>query len=236
MGLAAKLEGQRFDRLLVIDRVGLDKYRRGALWRCVCDCGTERLVATNVLRTGKAVSCGRRNHRYSEQERLERSRASARRWRLRKYGLTQEQFDAILASQHGCCAICFTPLIGTENQHIDHNHFLETDAVRGILCTYCNTMLGHARDDETILRRAADYIKNKKATSVKDLAVTTWGDNNRGFTAITPKGAEWLNAEQVREKANRIWANGTLIVGPDQAIPLLQILERQSDVSVLVEP
>ncbi len=69
---------------------------------------------------------------------------------------------------------------------------------------------------------------------MKDVAITYFGDNNRGFTALTPRGQEWLIAHDVRHLANRIWIN-TLIVGPQKAIPLLKILESQSDVAVLFE-
>jgi hypothetical protein len=46
------LEGQRFHRLLAKERVVGNK------WRCVCDCGNERLVRTEYLRNGDTKSCG----------------------------------------------------------------------------------------------------------------------------------------------------------------------------------
>lgn len=51
------LTGQRFGRLFVKEVA--DKTDRGQIrWRCVCDCGAERLVTTGHLRSGHTKSCG----------------------------------------------------------------------------------------------------------------------------------------------------------------------------------
>lgn len=55
-GGALKLEGQRFGRLVAIEIVGTKGGRR--LWRCVCDCGKEKIVTQNALRRGNTKSCG----------------------------------------------------------------------------------------------------------------------------------------------------------------------------------
>lgn len=56
MGKFIDLTGQRFGRLTVIKKLG----HRGKhiLWLCVCDCGTERAVASTHLRSGHSQSCG----------------------------------------------------------------------------------------------------------------------------------------------------------------------------------
>lgn len=73
----------------------------------------------------------------------------------RKYGLTLEEVERM---RIGGCAIC-----GRENGggrhgqlHIDHCH--ETGAVRGILCSECNTGLGKFRDDPKLLEAAMRYL------------------------------------------------------------------------------
>lgn len=57
MGLALDLVGQRFGRLLVLERVGASggKY---VLWRCRCDCGNLVEISTRDLRSRGTVSCG----------------------------------------------------------------------------------------------------------------------------------------------------------------------------------
>lgn len=53
------LTGQRFGRLVVIERLPNNKHG-GAMWLCECDCGSGKPVATssNHLRMGDCKSCG----------------------------------------------------------------------------------------------------------------------------------------------------------------------------------
>jgi len=78
------------------------------------------------------------------------------RARLTKYGLTFEQYQEMLDKQKGLCAICRTASACA----IDHCH--QTDVVRGLLCTSCNSMLGHAKDDIKRLRAAIRYLARSK--------------------------------------------------------------------------
>lgn len=50
------LTGQRYGRLTVKRLVG--KSNGKPLWECVCDCGNEKNVTSNDLRTGHTMSCG----------------------------------------------------------------------------------------------------------------------------------------------------------------------------------
>lgn len=51
------LTGQRFGRLLVLDRATNDAQGR-ARWRCACDCGNEAVITRHHLRDGRTKSCG----------------------------------------------------------------------------------------------------------------------------------------------------------------------------------
>jgi hypothetical protein len=51
------LTGQRFGRLTVVLFAGKDKYGHTE-WLCRCDCGTEKIIMSTHLRTGKIKSCG----------------------------------------------------------------------------------------------------------------------------------------------------------------------------------
>jgi DNA-directed RNA polymerase subunit RPC12/RpoP len=86
----------------------------------------------------------------------EKTKASGRKSELRKYGLTPDKYDTMLAEQQFKCAICGSDGNG-KRLHVDHCH--TTNAVRGILCSYCNHMLGHARDNPTILLAGAQYLE-----------------------------------------------------------------------------
>ena len=49
--------GQKFGKLLVLERAGSDNQRR-ALWKCQCDCGNITIVRGAYLRNGHTISCG----------------------------------------------------------------------------------------------------------------------------------------------------------------------------------
>ncbi len=59
-GHGGDLVGQRFGRLLVLRRGASREYVASApaRWYCICDCGQERLVDAQALRTGATQSCG----------------------------------------------------------------------------------------------------------------------------------------------------------------------------------
>lgn len=49
--------GERFGRLVVVERVGRDNFKK-VLWKCRCDCGKEACVSAGSLVTGNTTSCG----------------------------------------------------------------------------------------------------------------------------------------------------------------------------------
>lgn len=53
----AKLEGQRFGKLLVQSYAGNNKHSQ-SLWTTQCDCGITKVVSIASLRSGKVKSCG----------------------------------------------------------------------------------------------------------------------------------------------------------------------------------
>ncbi len=54
---AYDLAGQRFGKLVVLERAGLSS-RKSVLWRCRCDCGNECLQISNILVKNRIVGCG----------------------------------------------------------------------------------------------------------------------------------------------------------------------------------
>ncbi len=74
----------------------------------------------------------------------------------RKYGITVEQYDAMLEAQGGGCCICGRPPREDISLHVDHDH--STGEIRGILCFRCNNALADFQDDQQLLQEAADYL------------------------------------------------------------------------------
>ena len=76
---------------------------------------------------------------------------------LKRFGLTAQDYDEMLAAQGGTCAICpATAGYGGKRLAVDHDH--ATGRVRAILCDRCNQILGMAKDDPELLARCAEYI------------------------------------------------------------------------------
>ena len=85
----------------------------------------------------------------------ESNRLSLIETRARKYGISLDDFLQMATEQENKCAICGCYSI--DNLAIDHCH--ETHVVRGLLCGFCNMMLGSAKDNIQTLRNAADYLE-----------------------------------------------------------------------------
>jgi len=84
---------------------------------------------------------------------------------LRKYGITQGDYNSILKAQGGVCAICSRP--ETSKFHgkvralaVDHDH--DTGKVRGLLCWACNGSIGKFGDDPQMLDKAAAYLREHR--------------------------------------------------------------------------
>ncbi len=82
------------------------------------------------------------------------------RWRRKTFGLTADQWDALMASHNGRCAICRDE-IDDRTATIDHDH--HTGDIRGLLCRKCNAGLGMFRDDKALLNKALAYLVKETA-------------------------------------------------------------------------
>jgi Recombination endonuclease VII len=81
------------------------------------------------------------------------------------YGITLHQYNLMLESQKGLCAICGSSSTNTtRSKHfmVDHNH--TTEEIRGLLCAHCNGGLGMFKADNGIenLEKAILYLTRKK--------------------------------------------------------------------------
>jgi len=72
------------------------------------------------------------------------------------YGLSVDEYDAMLLAQSGGCAICRTSPSPQRRLSVDHCH--ATGRVRGLLCDRCNPGLGHFLDSPALLRAASTYL------------------------------------------------------------------------------
>jgi hypothetical protein len=80
----------------------------------------------------------------------------------RTFGISADDFDALLEAQGGVCAICACAPEREASFHLDHDHV--TGDIRGVLCLSCNQGVGQFQDDPELLERAAAYVRGGRAT------------------------------------------------------------------------
>lgn len=105
-------------------------------------------VRGRVRRSSECSSCA-----------ADRRRAS----RLRsQFNISVEEYDQILDAQGGVCAVCKKPPT-TKRLAVDHDH--ATGLIRGLVCWWCNKLIGAANDDAERLRSASDYLLEPPAVA-----------------------------------------------------------------------
>ncbi len=79
----------------------------------------------------------------------------------KRFGMTIDEYEAMMEAQGGVCAVCEGPPSGRYKRlHVDHDHL--TDEIRALLCHHCNIALGLAEDDPRLLRAMADYLERHR--------------------------------------------------------------------------
>jgi hypothetical protein len=113
---------------------------------------------------------------YREKQ-LERERVWRRRTYFREvYRISLADYDAMLALQHGACAICKrTP---GKRLAVDHCH--TTGKVRGLLCAKCNSGLAFFQDNPRYLAAATAYLQASRVNAQEPAS------------AVAPCGSSWV--------------------------------------------
>lgn len=159
------ITGQKFSRLKVIEDSGTRSTYQKILWRCICDCGTERFVIGANLINGNTRSCGCLQKEEARDRLFKHGNSKTpdyeKSLRLKLYNLTLEDLQNLYKTQNNKCAIC-----GIDESelskvfHIDHDH--KTNKVRGLLCGSCNLGLGNFKDNSDYLNLAINYLWERK--------------------------------------------------------------------------
>lgn len=99
---------------------------------------------------------------YNKQQRAENPDRFKNNELKKAFGIGIDRYREMLVAQAGVCAICGQPETmirrgKIQSLSVDHNH--DTDAVRDLLCTSCNAMIGYSRERPDMLRAAATYLE-----------------------------------------------------------------------------
>ena len=180
---AVNLVGQRFGRLVVLDRAENDKHGRSQ-WLCKCDCGNTHVVKNGNLRDGVSSSCGCQRREHARRVGKAMAGEASPRWKGGPNTPRAKCARALLASNKpsvrkrqgesyiGCTAT-IDELIPTVVDHcelcgigeselkkslcLDHDH--KTGKFRGWLCDRCNVTIVGVID--THLDRVLAYFDRK---------------------------------------------------------------------------
>lgn len=99
-----------------------------------------------------------------------KNRASRMAWEARikrTYGIDADTYHELLRLQGGKCFICQRATGKSKRLSVDHDH--RSGEVRGLLCSTCNNVLGHVRDDPAAFRRAHDYLTDPPMARLRRL-------------------------------------------------------------------
>lgn len=138
--------------------------------RHVCkDCRAAPLAVTRAVRPAPHPGPRCATHHRAEVK------ASKARRRVRDlergFGITADEYDAIVLEQGGGCGVCGGARRRAVERRLatDHDHehcagrYGCRECVRGALCSPCNRLLGHLADDPGLLVRAANYLMRPPA-------------------------------------------------------------------------
>ena len=111
---------------------------------------------------------GKDTGHYSRCKPCHKAQIRAAKWK-KTFGITPEQYEQIKDLQGGRCAICQVASGATKALAVDHDHRHCgkgagcPECIRGLLCSTCNNMLGFARDNPEVFRRAMEYLRDPPA-------------------------------------------------------------------------
>lgn len=108
----------------------------------------------------------RNKHRAQVKEWQETHKDKRIAQRLRKYGISFDDYQKLLEKQNGKCAICGSNIGDSVGNrlYVDHNH--KTGKVRGLLCSNCNFGIGSLKDSVEILKKAIEYLEDNDGTDI----------------------------------------------------------------------
>jgi len=129
-----------------------------------CECGTKKVIGYSLMTSGRAKSCGCQQYPKGKlSHNYKHGRSQTKEYDLelhmkRAYGLDFKDYEKMLESQNGVCAICSSPPPNNRKTRLAIDHCHKTGKVRGLLCDKCNRSIGLLKDDVSVLKSAIKYL------------------------------------------------------------------------------
>lgn len=164
--------GKRYGRWVVLARgtdviYNGDRPRKTTVWRCRCECGTERDVKGGSLRSGISVSCGcYRNECLRKPadvvlcNRVANGIKQSARTRKIAYHLTPEQVRSLVLQNCHYCGASPSPANGVDRQDSDKPYIFENCVPA---CWPCNLMKNEFSEDEFLdqCRKIIQHVEQR---------------------------------------------------------------------------
>jgi len=136
------------------------------------------------------------------------------RRRAGRYGLSLQDYRAILERQGNACAICKMP---AKPLCVDHCH--ATGKVRGFLCRNCNLGLGNYNDNPDLHRAGAAYLEAaRRHKQLRDAPQQNEGGNGTSVALGALAGS--VGGEISRESPGKFMTSHMSAASPEADLPL----------------
>lgn len=128
-----------------------------------------RVMEWRLKNKDKVASAKKRHYMKDPKKQMKKNRIN----RLKKYGMSPEDFDKMILSQKNRCLICSQEFSADNTDKamrasVDHCH--KTGRVRGILHGKCNWILGTVEKKKEFFTKAIEYL----AKHDESITVTIW--------------------------------------------------------------
>lgn len=139
-------------------------------WRCKETKHVSKFYVARAEADGRrkhCIQCCRELTQIANKNRPEVYAAIRRKNNLkRSFGMTVDDYEQLLKSQNGDCAICGRTNeeeVASSGRRMSVDHCHTTGRIRGILCSNCNIAIGKFKDDPDRMTKAIQYLINTRS-------------------------------------------------------------------------
>lgn len=174
-----KMVGKKYGTLTVVEFCGKDKAGYPCC-KCVCECGEERIVRANNLKTGNTKTCGKHQRNVKSKNKWERVDGYIRLWTRDGREFLVDEEDLPIVLKHTWCCLqgkyLVSNIVGTSTRL----HRFLMDAPKDMVVDHIN---GNTFDNRRSNLRICNQNENARNNKL--------GKNNKtGYTGVelSPNG------------------------------------------------
>ena len=120
-------------------------------------CNEEKPITEFYKKRAICKSCSNKASSQWKKDNKEKNSISIQKAKLKaKYGITLEQYEAMVKEQKGVCYICKSE---NPNRKLNVDHCHKTGKIRKLLCNKCNMTLGLLNDSSELLKQFIFYLR-----------------------------------------------------------------------------